>query len=170
MVRPYVVLICGVLTLATACAGDIPAQSGPSDDSAVVDADAIREIDAVLDTYVQAVNRMDLDLLLTIWADPDDVSVVSPIGRVQSLADLEVFFQGFRDTYTELEVQPSNVSIRTHGAAASVVYDYEVNGVATDGSPVNFKGWETQVQRHTQDGWRIAHVHYSVAPDVPPGQ
>jgi hypothetical protein len=50
-----------------------------------------------------------------------------------------------------------------------VAYDYAVSGMLADGTPVEFGGWETQVQRRMENGWRIAHVHYSVRADVPAG-
>ena len=170
MKRPPFVLAFLALTLASACAADVPTGSQTAAESGTVDAGANEAIEATLDTYFQAVNRMDLELFLTIWADPGDVSVVSPVGRLQSLEDLEGFFQGMRDTYSEIELRRSNVSIRTQGTTAWVAFDFEVDGVAADGSPVVFSGWETQVQRNTGDGWRIAHVHYSVPAAAPAAQ
>jgi ketosteroid isomerase-like protein len=59
------------------------------------------------------------------------------------------------------------VSIRIEGSAAWVAFDWELDGAFADGSPAKFTGWETQVHRKTADGWRIAHVHYSVPFVVP---
>jgi ketosteroid isomerase-like protein len=159
------VLAIAILALATACATET---ANPPQSATAVQTDEsgdIREIESLQDTYFQAVSEMNLDLLLTIWDDTDDVSVVTPLSRLQSLEELEGFFQGMNDAYLEVAVQRSNVSIWTEGTAAWSAIDFAIDAVTTDGQPLQFSGWETQTYRKTENGWRIAHVHYSVQPE-----
>lgn len=94
--------------------------------------------------------------------------MVTPNGRLGSAADLEGFFKGLQDAYAELHLQRSNVAIQTEGSAAWVAYDWKLDGRFANGSPAEVSGWETQIYRKTADGWRIAHIHYSVPFVVPP--
>ena len=157
----------GILTLVSACATETAIPPQATAEAQIDESEAIQEIELIQDTYFQAVSEMSLDLLLTIWDDTDDVSVVSPIGRLQSLEELDGFFQGMRETYSELGVRRSNVSIHTEGTAGWSAFDFTVDAVLADEQPLQFSGWETQTYRKTENGWRITHVHYSVRPEEP---
>ena len=164
--RPVAALGIGILTLVSACATETAVTAQSADVAEIDESDAVREIEAILDIYDQVIAEMNLDLLLTIWADADDVSIVSPVSRIQSSEELEAFFQGLRDAYLEIDLQRSNVTIHTEGTAGWVAFDYTIDGVTADG-PLQFSGWETQVYRRIEDGWRIAHIHYSVLLEQP---
>jgi ketosteroid isomerase-like protein len=153
MSRSLLVLVIGVMAFASACGADSPGAPPAADDE---------QINAVLDAYFEAVEQIDLEGFLELLAEPDEVSVITPAGRLHSRADLEGFFQGMRDGYAELHLERSNVTIRDEGSTAWSAYDFQLTGMFADGSPAEFSGWETQVYRRTAAGWRITHVHYSV--------
>ena len=133
-------------------------------------AKATAEIRVVLDRYVKAVNDADENLLRELWAQPDQVSYVNPMQRLRSWGELQGFWQGFlKNTFTRRDLRVSNVTIETAGDAAWVVVDWEFTGTLADGKLQQSRGWETQVYRRTNRGWRIAHVHYSVPAPPPPG-
>ena len=116
------------------------------------ESNAIQEIESIQDTYFQSISEINIDLLLTIWDDPADMSAVTPLERLQSLEELEGFFQGLGETYSEVEVLRSNVDIHIEGTAGWAAMDYVVDGVLLDGQSVQFNGWETQIYSRTDDG------------------
>jgi ketosteroid isomerase-like protein len=140
---------------------------------AAVEADtaaSVKAIESLLDAYREAVIGMDLDRFATLWDDRERISLVSPVGRISSMTELDAFFNQMRASYAKLDFDRRNTAIRVDGEAARAAYDFVLNGVAPNGAPVQFAGWETQVYRRTTEGWRITHVHYSVAPPAPPAK
>lgn len=156
------ILIVGFLTCAVACRPALPASETNTETS-------VAEIESLLDSYRQAVVSMDAEQFVMLWDDPERISLVNPIGRVSSIAELKAFFTQMRAAYSKLDFERSHTDVRVDGESARSVFDYSINGVAPDGARVQFAGWETQVYRRTANGWRITHVHYSVAPTAPPG-
>jgi len=137
---------------------------GPSNDSG-----AAAEIRTALDRYVTAVNQADEQILQGLWADIDRVSYVNPMQRLRTWGELEGFWQGFlKNSFTRRELSLSNVAIQSVGDAGWAVFDWEFNATQTDGKRSQTRGWETQVYRRTDRGWRIAHAHYSVPAAPPP--
>ena len=156
-------LIVGLLSTAAAC------NQAP----AAVEADtaaSVKAIESLLDAYQQAVIGMDLDRFATLWDDRERISLVSPVGRISSMAELDTFFNQMRASYAKLDFERRNTAIRVDGEAARAAYDFVLDGVAPNGARIQFAGWETQVYRRTTEGWRITHVHYSVAPAAPPAK
>jgi ketosteroid isomerase-like protein len=155
-------LIVGLLACAVACR---PAPAAIETDTAK----SVAEIESLLNAYRQAVVAMDLDRFATLWDDRERISLVSPIGRISSMAELEGFFTQMRSSYAKLDFERRNTDVRVDGDSARAAYDYSIDGVGLNGARIQFAGWETQVYRRTAEGWRITHVHYSVAPTAPPG-
>jgi ketosteroid isomerase-like protein len=156
-------LIVGFLSASAAC------NQAP----AAVEADAaasVTAIESLLDAYRQAVIGMDLDRFAALWDDRERISLVSPVGRISSMAELDAFFNQMRASYAKLDFERRNTAIRVDGEAARAAYDFVLDGVAPNGARIQFAGWETQVYRRTTEGWRITHVHYSVAPVAPPAK
>jgi ketosteroid isomerase-like protein len=156
--RSAALTVCTLLLSACTSETPVQSQSGGSDAQA--------EITSIIETYDRVVTEMNLELFLTIVADPDSVSIVSPAGRVGA-AELEGFFDGLRNTYSEVDIVLSNLVIQSEGAMGWATFDFAFEGALADGQEVAFSGWETQIHRRTDDGWGIAHIHYSV-PFVPP--
>jgi ketosteroid isomerase-like protein len=162
--RLRVVLTLAALILTTACAAEPPREAPGATESAT---DSSVEVNAILDRYFQAVEGKDLVAFRALLADPGVFTAVTPTGRLQSPDDLQKFFQDLENAYAELRLTRSNVAIGTEGSAAWAAFDWMLDGRFADGSPAAFTGWETQIYRKTADGWRIAHLHYSVPFVVP---
>jgi ketosteroid isomerase-like protein len=129
------------------------------------------DIKALLNRYVLAVNAADAGSLRLLWADPDKTSFVSPIQRFTTWKELQGFFEGFlKSNFTERQLTPTNVAISSAGDAAWAVFDWEFNAKLKGGEPFQSRGWETQVYRRTDQGWRITHIHYSAPVTPPAGQ
>ena len=157
--------------------GILPAGCGKGDGATAAavsraqsnDAATAAEIRAVLDRYVKAVNDADDTLLRELWADAEHVSYVNPMQRLRSWGELQGFWQGFlKNSFTQRELKPSNVAIQAVGDVGWAVFDWEFRATQTDGKASQSRGWETQVYRRTDRGWRIAHAHYSVPATPPP--
>lgn len=101
-----------------------------------------------------------------IWVPSDEISYVNPLARLQTSEQLEGFWQAFiTNSFSERELRLSNVSIHTAvSEAAWAVFDWEFDATTSDGQPFSTTGWETQLYRLTDQGWRIEHIHYSVPP------
>jgi ketosteroid isomerase-like protein len=150
-------LVIIIATLAGGCG------KGPND------ATTTAEVRAVLDRYVQAVNGADAQMLRDLWAEPERISYVNPMQRLRTWGELQGFWQGFlKNSFTRRELTLSNVAIHSVGDAGWAVFDWEFNATQADGKPSQTRGWETQVYRRTDRGWRIAHAHYSVPAAPPP--
>ena len=127
------------------------------------DATTAAEVRAILDQYVKAVNGADDQMLRDLWAEPERISYVNPMQRLRTWGELQGFWQGFlKNSFTRRELTLTNVAIQSAGDAGWAVFDWEFNATQTDGKPSQTRGWETQVYRRTDRGWRIAHAHYSV--------
>ena len=167
MMRPLAGL--AVIAVLSGGCGRGSGQPGTGITAQASDAAATAEVRAVLDKYVQAVKSADENLLREVWAQPENVSYVNPMQRLRSWGELQGFWQGFlKNSFTQRELTLNNVAIQASGDVAWVVFDWEFSGTQTDGKPSRSRGWETQVYQRTDRGWRIRHVHYSVAAAPPP--
>jgi len=149
-----------------------PASAQPRPLTAQQADDAVTaDIKVLLNKYVLIVNAADSGSLRLLWADPDKISFVSPIQRFNTWKEMQAFFDGFlKSNFTERQLKPTNVVISSAGDAAWAVFDFEFNARLKDGQPFLSRGWETQVYRRTDQGWRITHIHYSVPVTPPAGQ
>jgi ketosteroid isomerase-like protein len=137
--------------------------------TAANDAATAADIRAVLDRYQKAVNGADEQILRELLAEPERVSYVNPMQRLHTWGDLQGFWQGFlKNSFTQRELTVSNVAIQSVGDVGWAVFDWEFRAMQTDGKPSQTRGWETQVYRKTDRGWRIAHAHYSALAAPPP--
>lgn len=133
------------------------------------DAATAADIRAVLDRYQKAVNGADEQILRELLAEPERISYVNPMQRLHTWGELQGFWQGFlKSSFTQRELTVSNVAIQSVGDVGWAVFDWEFRAIQTDGKPSQTRGWETQVYRKTDRGWRIAHAHYSAVAAPPP--
>ncbi len=127
------------------------------------DTSAKKDIEALLDTYERCVRDADTTLLFTIWADDQSVSYVNPSERIQSAKGLLSFWQNaMGKKFTRRELSRKNVSIHISNDFAWAVFDWDFAAALPDGRPFKSSGWETQIYRKTNRGWKIVHIHYSV--------
>jgi ketosteroid isomerase-like protein len=143
-----------VLTLASAGCRHTPDSSGDRAD-----------VERVFNKYLQSLNGADVALASEVWLQSPDVLVVTPSGRLQGWDNVrkEIYINSLQKQMREPHVQASNVSIVVAGDAAWLVYDFVFTAKWADGRPLTSKGWESHGYERTAEGWRIAHLHYSVA-------
>jgi ketosteroid isomerase-like protein len=123
------------------------------------------DIEQVFNTYLQSLNAGDDALASQVWLHSPAVLVVTPVGRFQGWDSVQKdIYANFVKVFPERHVQASNVSIVVAGDAAWVVYDFVYTAKRADGQPFTSKGWESHGYQRTANGWRIAHLHYSVPP------
>ena len=94
-----------------------------------------------------------------------DVLVVTPGGRFTGWNGVKDIYANMQKQFSEQHVQASNVSIVVAGDAAWLVYDFVFTAKLANGQPLTSKGWESHGYLRTPDGWRIAHLHYSLIPN-----
>jgi len=122
------------------------------------------DIEQVLSTYLRSLEEADIALASQVWVQSADVLVVTPIGRFQGWDGVKEIWARAEKEFSERKVQASNVSIVVAGDAAWLVFDFVFTATLADGKPLQVKGWESHGYQRTADGWRIAHLHYSMAP------
>jgi ketosteroid isomerase-like protein len=122
------------------------------------------DVEQVFNKYLQSLNAADVTLASQVWLQSPDVLVVTPLGRFKGWDGVQEIYAKTLEDYPERNVQASNVSIVVAGDAAWVVYDFMFTATKADGKPLISKGWESHGYQRTANGWRIAHLHYSVPP------
>jgi ketosteroid isomerase-like protein len=122
------------------------------------------EVERVFHKYLQSLEAADVALASQVWLQSPDVLVVTPIGRFQGWDGVKEIWARTQKEFSERNVQASNVSIVVADNAAWLVFDFVFTAKLGDGKPLRLKGWESHGYQRTADGWRIAHLHYSVPP------
>lgn len=128
-----------------------------------------RDVQAVLEKYLQSVNAADRKLGSEVWLQAPDILVVAPFGRFQGWEAVRegIYVNFLQKAFTERNLQASQISIRVVGDAAWAVFDWTFTGKVANGQLVETKGWESHGYQRTTQGWRIVHLHYSVPPARP---
>jgi ketosteroid isomerase-like protein len=106
----------------------------------------------------------DVALASQVWLQSPDVLVVTPLGRYTGWDGVKEIYAKTQKDFSARNVQASNVSIFVAGDVAWLVYDFVFTAKQADGRPLTAKGWESHGYLRTANGWRIAHLHYSVPP------
>ena len=71
-----------------------------------------------------------------------------------------------RDLFSERKLTASNLAIHAYKDAAWAEFIWVFTAkLRSNGSEVKSQGWETQIFRKTDKGWRLVHVHYSATPE-----
>ena len=125
------------------------------------------DVEQVFNQYLQSLDAADVALAAKVWLQSPDVLVVTPLGRFKGWDGVQEIYAKTLEEYPERNVQASNVSIVVAGDAAWLVYDFKFTAKLADGKPFVATGWESHGYLRTANGWRIAHLHYSISP-VPP--
>jgi ketosteroid isomerase-like protein len=129
-----------------------------------------RDIQQVLEDYLQSVKTADVTLASEVWLQSPDVVVVTPLGRFQGWDNVResLYVNFLQKAFTERNLQPSHLTIQVVGNTAWLVFDWAFTAKLANGQPFTSKGWESHVYQRTDRGWRIAHLHYSAPPPPPP--
>jgi ketosteroid isomerase-like protein len=122
------------------------------------------DVEQVFNKYLQSLDAADVALASKVWLQSPDVLVVTPLGRFKGWEGVREIYAKTLKEYPERNVQASNVSIVVAGGSAWLVYDFIFTAKLADGKPFIAKGWESHGYLRTANGWRIAHLHYSVPP------
>jgi ketosteroid isomerase-like protein len=125
------------------------------------------DIEQVFEKYLKSLNGADVALASQVWLQSPDVLVVTPVGRFNGWDGVKSMYVNMQKEFSERDVQASNVSIVVAGDAAWLVFDFVFTAHLADGKPFTSKGWESHGYQRTPNGWRIAHLHYSVPPPPP---
>ena len=121
-------------------------------------------IEQVFNKYLQSINTADVALASQVWLQSPDVQIVTPSGRFKGWDGVKEIYARMQKEFSNRNVQASNVSIVVAGDAAWLVYDFVFTANLADGKPITSNGWESHGYQRTANGWRIAHLHYSVPP------
>lgn len=161
MNMPRVALVAALFLSSSFAACQAPAADVRQDERAV------RE---VFERYIKSVNAADLALASDTWLQSPEIVAVTPFGRFQGWDRVreEVYVKFLQQSLAERDLQPSNVSIQMTGDSAWLAFDWTFKGKLATGQSMESKGWESHVYQRTDQGWRIAHLHYSVPPPLPP--
>jgi ketosteroid isomerase-like protein len=122
------------------------------------------DVEQVFNKYLESVNAADVALASQVWLQSPDVLVVTPFGRFKgwdSVRD-DIYVNFTQKQLRQRNLHTSNVSIVVAGDAAWLVYDFAFTATWADGRPLTSNGWESHGYLKTVNGWRIAHLHYSV--------
>ena len=96
-----------------------------------------------------------------------DVSFIHPLGHEHGFEQIKqnVYQRLMGQTFSERHLEPRQVSVHLHGAAAWAEFYWDFNAkFRKDGSSMTTHGRETQIYWKTAQGWRLVHVHYSGMP------
>ena len=122
------------------------------------------DVEQVFNKYLQSLDAADVALASKVWLQSPDVLVVTPLGRFKGWDGVQEIYAKTLEEYPERKVQASNVSIVVAGDTAWLVYDFIFTAKLADGRRFIAKGWESHGYLRTSNGWRIAHLHYSLPP------
>ena len=122
------------------------------------------DVEQAFNKYRQSLIAADVALASQVWLQSPDVLVVTPVGRFNGWDGVKEIYARTQKDFSDRNLQVSNVSIVVAGDAAWLVYDFVFTAKQADGQPLTAKGWESHGYLRTADGWRIAHLHYSIPP------
>ena len=128
-----------------------------------------KDVQQVLEKYLQTVKTADVTLASEVWLQSPDIVVVTPLGRFQGWDNVResLYVKFLQGAFTERNLEPSHLTIQVAGNAAWAVFDWAFTAKLANGQPFTSKGWESHVYQRTDRGWRIAHLHYSAPPPPP---
>lgn len=117
--------------------------------------------------FYEALERADVELMMSIWADDEEIVCVHPGGpRLLGYADIRDAWQRIFDHGNRLEISVSHLSTVSTPFAAmhSVLEQIRVRGNGDVMAPVA----ATNVYIRGAMGWRMVGHHASPVPPLPP--
>jgi ketosteroid isomerase-like protein len=125
-----------------------------------------KNVQQVLEKYLESVRTADLKLASDVWLQNQDISVVTPFGRFKGWDSVRdgLYVNFLQKAFTERSLRPDNLAITVSGDTAWAVFDWTFTAKLANGQPISSKGWESHVYQKTDGRWVIAHLHYSVPP------
>jgi ketosteroid isomerase-like protein len=128
-----------------------------------------KNVEQVLEKYLESVRTADLKLASDVWLQSQDISVVTPFGRFKGWDSVRdgLYVNFLQKAFTERSLRPDNLAITVSGNTAWAVFDWTFTGKLANGQQISSKGWESHVYQKTGGRWAITHLHYSVPPPPP---
>ena len=125
-----------------------------------------KNVEQVLEKYLESVKTADLTLASQVWLQREDTSVVTPFGRFKGWASVRdgLYINFLQKAFAERSLRPDDLAITVSGHSAWAVFDWTFTAKLADGQSFSSKGWESHVYEKTDGRWAIVHVHYSVPP------
>jgi ketosteroid isomerase-like protein len=125
-----------------------------------------RDVQQVLEKYLESVKMADPALASQVWLQSQDISVVTPFGRFTGWESTRdgLYVNFLQKAFTERSLRPDNLAITVSGHTAWAVFDWTFTAKLADGRPLSSKGWESHVYQKIDGRWVIVHLHYSVPP------
>jgi len=123
-------------------------------------ASKIEDIRETVSNFMRTVETFDLARCARFFEE--DAQMFSPVGafpkrldgRAAILKQFEAIFSLIRQSPEPFKIEPYDLDIREFGSMALVTFHLRQPG------PVHRR---TFVMRETADGWRIVHIHASIA-------
>jgi ketosteroid isomerase-like protein len=114
-----------------------------------------------LNGFFRSVESLNLDNVATFFED--DAQMFTPLGAMPSRLDgraaIITFFKAIADLAKQqpapLKIEPQDLNIRELGDVALITFHLQLNA-----GPLHRR---TFVMRRGTSGWRIAHIHASIA-------
>jgi len=124
------------------------------------------DIKQLISMYAKAADEADPALASRIWCDSSDDSLINPVGRWSGVEQIMGFYRhDMGEMYSVRDLQISDVSVQVYTDAAWAEFNWNFSAKRKKGgSPVSFRGMETQIYRKNHDRWCLVHVHYSALP------
>ncbi len=125
-----------------------------------------KDVQQVLENYLESVKTADPTLASQVWLQSPDISAVTPFGRFKGWESVRdgLYVNFLQKVFAERSLRPDNVAITVSGNTAWSVFDWTFTAKLTDGRPFSSRGWESHVYQKTDGRWVIAHLHYSAPP------
>jgi ketosteroid isomerase-like protein len=128
----------------------------------------LEQIQQVVRDYVEAVERLDLELARNVWSNSPEVSFIHPRGtehgREQIIAN---FYTKTMGMFSKRKLLPANMDIHLYNDTAWSEFTWTFHATVKDGGQsITTKGRETQVYHKESGSWRLMHVHYSGMPET----
>jgi ketosteroid isomerase-like protein len=124
-----------------------------------------KEIQQVLDLYVQSINTADTAIAAKVWEQSDNIPLINPVQHFKGWASVknDFYVKGMKGFWKQRHLVTKDVSIRVYGNAAWADFLVDFNGTsAADNKEITLKNWrETHIYHRTTNGWRLVHEHYS---------
>ena len=124
----------------------------------------MEQVRAGVDRYCNAIRTQQAQDFLPLWAEGIETVLIAPGGSfVGTQRIYEDFLLGIiRRAYTRIDLIVDDVQLRRAGEDTIIAtFAYHTECIRRDdGSDFGIAGLETQVWVR-QQGWRLAHIHYS---------
>ena len=133
-----------------------------------MDIDATKqELQDLVKRYIASVETADRALFDTVWAKEGTCRIISGTnvfaGRDLIYDDFVVGAIGA--AYTSIRLVPHDIqAFPERDDLAIILFSYHTECTLREsGEPFGISGMETQVAVKEDEGWRLLHVHYSIA-------